>query len=153
MVTDEQRGRYGRWLRKERLSRGWSPEQVRERVQGLGYRVGPSSYAEWESGRKRPSKDAVPYFVELYRSEPEPEETPAGPVPTGENAALIAALEAQTAAITRLAEAIEEDRGRVPADALVFVLRQLREEGLLVRPEPSGPVSIPDEHPVGNGGR
>lgn len=48
--------------------------------------------------------------------------------------ALVAAIEAQTRAISDLAMAIREDRDRISADGLAMFLQQLRAEGLLVEP-------------------
>lgn len=107
MVTDEQRGRYGRWLRRERLARGWSVDETRARLARMGYRIGESSYAEWESGRKRPSRDALPQLVTLFGSEPEPEPTPPEPA-TSDLSALVAALTEQAEANRQLAAAVAD---------------------------------------------
>jgi transcriptional regulator with XRE-family HTH domain len=120
MVTDEQRGRYGRWLRKERLGRGWSVDETRAKLARAGYRIGESSYAEWESGRKRPSRDAIPHLVALFGSEP-PEEAALAPQSTDGLAELAAAIREQTdvnrqlvTAVGQLALVMHQDRHEAP---------------------------------------
>jgi transcriptional regulator with XRE-family HTH domain len=107
MVTDEQRGRYGRWLRKERLARGWSVDETRAKLARAGYRIGESSYAEWESGRKRPSRDAIPHLVALFGSEP-PEEAALAPQSTDGLAELAAAIREQNEVSRQMAMAVAD---------------------------------------------
>ncbi len=70
-----------------------------------GYRVGESTYAEWESGyKKQPAKDAIPHLVALWGGEPPPEQ----PEATETRDAVVANLQALTAAMTAQAEALQE---------------------------------------------
>jgi transcriptional regulator with XRE-family HTH domain len=149
MVTDEQRGRYGRWLRKERLGRGWSVDETRAKLARAGYRIGESSYAEWESGRKRPSRDAIPHLVTLFGTEP-PEEAVLAPQSPDGLAELAAAIREQSAAIRQMAEAITASRAVNHEDAVTMTRTVLR--SLTVLPggeavaELLGPVALPPDH-------
>jgi hypothetical protein len=115
--TSRERGRWGTWLRQERLRRDLSPEQVREMLAKRGYRVGQSTYAEWESGyKKQPAREAQPHLIALWGSEPAPEVEPAS------DADLAAAIRAQTAAMTELVAELSAAREA----------QQGRDEGLAV---------------------
>lgn len=107
-------------MRAERTKRGLSPEQVREMLAARGYRVGSSSYAEWESGYKKPSRDARGHLTALWGSEP------AAPVPEDD---LAAAIREQTAAMQLIAVEMRETRvaEQAQAEALATIL------GLIVR--------------------
>ena len=158
MVTDEQRGRYGRWLRRERLALGWSVDEARARLARLGYRIGESSYAEWESGRKRPSRDALPHLVALF-GEPDPEAPPQPePAQGGDVAALVAEMREQNrvsrdlaAAVFRLADAIDRGQRHRPewaGEALREVLAAIRlRPGLLASDAPA-PSAAPPRGPA-----
>lgn len=107
-----------------------------------GYRVGESTYAEWESGyKKQPAREAQPHLTALWGSEP-PAEVVA------QEGDIAAALLAQAAAISDLAAAIREDRDRVSPEGLRLFLEQLRSEGLLQvpdRPASNGVSLLPAE--------
>ena len=95
-----------------------------------GYRVGESTYAEWESGyKKQPARDAQPILIEMWGSEPPPE------APGNEPTDLAAAIRDQTAAmrelVAELREAREAQQGRdeglaVALGTLAKTLEQLR---------------------------
>ncbi len=104
MKRAAERGRWGTWLRQERLRRNLSTEQVRDLLAKRGYRVGESTYAEWESGyKKQPAREAQPHLIALFESEPPPEKTE-----SYESADLAAALDRQTEAITLQTELLRE---------------------------------------------
>lgn len=114
MRTPEQRGRYGRWLVAAREARGWDTAQkARDALAAAGIRIGTSAYAEYESGSKVPSRNHLPKLVEFW-----------GPVPDDDAARdsdLVAAINAQTAAITALVEELRLSRGsQVKATEVAF---------------------------------
>ncbi len=159
MKSERDRGRWGSWLRAKRLQAGKSPEQVRELLAARGYRVGESTYAEWESGyKKQPAKDAMPHLIALWGEPP----AEAAPEPVGDIAALLMAIEKQTdllasqwqatldltQAITGLVEAVREDRDRISPEGVRLFLRSLLSEGLIALPEalPAEVTSTAEPH-------
>lgn len=114
MKTDTERGRWGRFLRGERTKRGLSQEQVREKLRARGFAVGESSYAEWESGYKQPTKEAQQQFRELWKAEPEAEPVPP---PSNDLAGLISAI-GDLVAEMRLARSVEGERWEMVLRAL-----------------------------------
>lgn len=137
--SNRDRGRWGTWLRQERLKRGLSPEQVREMLAKRGYRVGESTYAEWESGyKKQPAREAIPHLTALWGSEPEPEreDQPLDSLRAEAVVALTDAIREQTAVFREMLALMQEDRSRtISPEALGFFLQQLRSEGMLTIPE------------------
>jgi hypothetical protein len=79
-----------------------------------GYRVGESTYAEWESGYKRPGKDAIPNLIALWGEEPPLELEPAGGA--YDMPALFAKMDRQTDAIESVANALLELITRMDRD-------------------------------------
>jgi hypothetical protein len=126
-----ERGRWGTWLRQERLRRNLSAEQVRAMLAKQGYRVGESTYAEWESGyKKQPARDAQPLLIAMWGSEP-----PAEPEHEVDATSIVGALREIVAELGRIREAQEET-----AETLGAVL------GLAARLLPGGlPASLVDE--------
>lgn len=109
-----------------------------------GYRIGDSSYAEWESGRKRPSRDAMPHLIALF-GEPDPEPVaPAVPADGGTDIArLAAAIEAQTAAINALVAKVG-DPAETAAVVAQVVVSLLQARGVLeASPGRSGSAALP----------
>ena len=144
MVTDEQRGRYGRWLRRERLHRGWSVDEALARLARGGYRIGESSYAEWESGRKRPSKDALPHLIGLYgEPDPEPEAAPAGSAAPAMGD-LVSALTGLVMEMRRQNDRASEAQAQM-ADSLAVLTEEVRElrEALRAHVGAAGPHGAP----------
>jgi transcriptional regulator with XRE-family HTH domain len=122
--SDQERGRWGTWLRKRRLAAEKSPEEIREMLAARGYRVGESTYAEWESGYKRPGKDAIPNLIALWGEEPPLELEPAGGA--YDMPALFAKMDRQTDAIESVANALLELITRM--DGAQSVAREEREQ-------------------------
>ena len=88
------------------MARGWdTQEKARSEIQRLtGWRIPQSVYAEWESGRRLPADANLARLEEFYGSTGAPEATQTPD-------ALVAALMAQTAAITELVSELREARG------------------------------------------
>ena len=83
--------------------------------------MGESSYAEWESGRKRPSRDAIPHLVALLQSEPEPDrETTAAP---GDIVALVDAINALVEEMRLARQAAQPDLAEVIARSVEATLQ------------------------------
>lgn len=108
MKTPEQRGPIGNWTRERRLAKGMSPEQVVDQLVRFGVHIKASSYRGVESGARRPGGEALAALEQLWGSEaPKPEV-----VSTGD---LVAALQAQTAVISELVEALRQMTVERPA--------------------------------------
>lgn len=123
MRTPEQRGRYGRWLVAAREARGWDTAQkARDALAAAGIRIGTSAYAEYESGSKVPSRNHLPKLVEFW-----------GPVPDDDAARdsdLVAAINAQTAAISALVDRLDTfvgPLGEMVADLLRDEIRAAKD--------------------------
>jgi transcriptional regulator with XRE-family HTH domain len=144
MKRAAERGRWGTWLRQERLRRNLSTEQVRDLLAKRGYRVGESTYAEWESGyKKQPAREAQPHLTALFESEPPPELEPASGA--YDMPALFAKMDRQTDAIESVANALLELITRM--DGAQSVAREEREQiaellGVVAR------AQSPEEMPV-----
>lgn len=97
--TPAQRGRIGQWLMESRLARGYrTQERARREIERLtGWKIPVSVYSEWESGTRVPSEDNQARLAAFFGNPPT---TAASP---GDQAAVIAALDRQTAAIERQA--------------------------------------------------
>lgn len=103
MRTPDQRGRYGRWLVAARESRGWDTAQkALDALAAAGIRIGKSTYAEYESGSKIPSRNHLPLLETFWGPVTEPERV--------DSDDLIAALRDQTAAIGSLVSAMAGSR-------------------------------------------
>jgi transcriptional regulator with XRE-family HTH domain len=102
MRTPDQRGRYGRWLVAAREARGWTTAQrALDAMAAVGIRIGKSTYAEYESGTKAPSRNHLP-LLESFWGPPEPLQATETPD------SLVAALHAQTVAISELVAVLRE---------------------------------------------
>lgn len=67
MRRDEQRGRVGRWLRAQRLERGYGTQAAAVKALGTwGWPVAASVYAEWESGGRVPSDENLARLQEFF---------------------------------------------------------------------------------------
>lgn len=99
-LTDEQRGPRAAWLYRHRVARFGSGAgglaALGEELRGRGAFRAPDTIKGWEAGKSPIPADVVPHLEEVFRDEI--------PVPTRpvSQADLIAALAAQTAAITEL---------------------------------------------------
>ena len=112
--SDEERGKFGSWLRRERLRRGWSDVDASLELGELaGRHVEPSMWRGWEAGNTHPSPSYTRYLSALFG-------TPA-PVDYGETA-----VETEVRGLGERLDVIVEHL----ADnaALVAEVRALREE-------------------------
>jgi transcriptional regulator with XRE-family HTH domain len=67
MKTPDERGRYGRWLVASREARGWGTAQkALDAMAAAGIRIGKSTYAEYESGSKTPSRNHLPLLERFW---------------------------------------------------------------------------------------
>lgn len=112
------------WLIAERKRHGWKAEEVARRLRDAGIQAEETTYRVWEAGRK-PKDDAIRAMETLFGSK-----APGDPTASGQpdltrlidsQARLTAAIEAQTAAITRLADQMATAQAEGPewADAVV----------------------------------
>lgn len=102
MLTDEQRGRFGAWLRRERRKRYDSVDKALAKA-GTRITISKSEWAEYESGKRRPSADdreEIEAFLGV--TFPASEE----PQPQDDNG-LAAAVRALAQAVTRQNELLE----------------------------------------------
>ena len=135
--TPAQRGKVGNWLVESRLARGWdTQEKARAEVARLtGWTIPQSVYAEWESGRRLPSEANLDRLRSFYGDAPEATETPD---------ALVAALTAQTAAITALVGEMQKARQEVDPRLVAQILAFATQTGFLPREDD------PDDPPAGS---
>lgn len=132
MRTPAQRGRYGRWLVAAREAKGYeTADKALSALAGAGITIGRSTYAEYESGSKVPSRNHLPLLEGFW-----------GPVPEESGAAdgdLAAAIRGQTAAINALVREIQLSRtAQIAATSAVF-------EILGVKDRPPYPADTPDD--------
>lgn len=101
------------------MARGWDTQATaREQIAKLtGWRIPQSVYAEWESGRRLPSEANLDRLRSFYGDAPGATETPDS---------LVAALTAQTAAISELVAALRSDEFEIRLRALEAEVRSLR---------------------------
>lgn len=101
MRTPAQRGPIGNWLRDERLARGWSSAgTARGNLERAGIKVAASVYAEWESGTRIPSEAQLARLQDFYGSKP------GQTASTPDYAALVEAIDRQTAMLERVLTAL-----------------------------------------------
>ena len=133
---DKDRGAYGVWLLRGRERLGWTQKQVVGYLRDQGVMSGEHIDGYYRAVEAGPGKhfgaEIHDVLVRLYGKEPEPLPEPS---PASDTADLVAAIRSQTAAIDRLAAALEQDRDAGPpwAEALAVILgaslRGSRNEG------------------------
>ena len=143
-IPPERRGRWGRWLYQKRWENGRQTQNsVRATMAKMGSPISPSYYSEIEGGTV-PNEDWQAVFIRLWGSEPPPEPQPA---PTDTRDAVVANLQALTAAMTAQAEALREivEEMRVEREtrkghdeALAISLDALSEQLAALRPVLAG---------------
>lgn len=125
--TDQERGPIGTWLKRERLSRDWSPERVVEAlrdVTGTVIRVDYYRQVEARTAGKLPGPDLLRDFRQLYGSEPTALPEPERPGPSPDTLAIVAAID-------RLAAAIQAQKDEAPVWAQAVVSAVLAGRQLL----------------------
>ena len=110
MKTDSERGAVGMWLRRERLARGWSADDV---AANLEEPVAPATIRALEAGGSRPSPLLFAALVRLYGSEPDEGALPLSP----DAKAIVAAINELRDAILGGADVELLGKGRPPAEA------------------------------------
>jgi hypothetical protein len=107
--SDEQRGAFGAWLRRERTARFENvPKAVAALKREAGYGIAPSVWAELESGSRRPSDEQRERLTGYFGSEP---------------ATLVGGGDALVAAIRELTDEVRASR--LAQDRNADVLAQL----------------------------
>jgi transcriptional regulator with XRE-family HTH domain len=72
MRTPAQRGRYGQWLVAARQAKGYeTATKALQAMAAAGIAIGKSTYAEYESGSKAPSKNHLPLLEAFWGPAPE----------------------------------------------------------------------------------
>lgn len=125
MRTPAQRGRYGRWLVRSREARGFdTAEKARAALTAAGIRIGKSTYAEYESGGKTPSRNHLPLLEQFWGPVPaeEANETPGLAAAIAEQARAISALAVQVEALVK-AQPTGEELANVVAAAVGLAVR------------------------------
>lgn len=106
--------------------------EVRQLLKAASSALSGAYYSDFETGNAVPNDQWQEVFKRLWNAEPEVDEEPA---PTGDLADLVAALRAQTDAITRLLDdRASEDRDAI-ADIVERRLEPLRQESQGLRKE------------------
>jgi len=88
--SDAERGVVGAWMRRERMAREWSPEQVVAELAKRGEPIRVDYYRGVEAGKK-PGSGLLQTLMTIYGSEPAPPSTPAAEA-VGGNPDLAAAI-------------------------------------------------------------
>lgn len=139
MKTDQERGTFAAWLRRERIARTWKEAEARRRLElAAAPGVSFSTYRDIEAGNRKPTAEQRLAIVTVFG---EPPTVSAGPEANG-SADLILALGAQTDAINRLIDRLDSLASAAIRDG---VRDALREAGL----GPDGGASR-DEPPPGS---
>lgn len=115
MKTPIERGRYGRWLVARREALGYATASAaRTAMSAVGINIAHSTYAEYESGSKVPSRNHLPLLERFYGTLAD-YEAQAGTVPTDVmgTEAVVAAIDRQTRV---LAVILSRLGGLTPAD-------------------------------------
>lgn len=150
-IPPERRGRWGRWLYLQRWNAGrQTQDSVRATLEKIGHPISVAYYSEMESGKTIPNEEWQTVFVRLWGSPPEAE--PEQPEVASDTAALIAAMTAQTEAITALVGELRlmVNRGQhLSPEGVRSFLETLIAEGLIARPE--GFASIDEPQPQSAG--
>lgn len=157
MRTPEQRGRYGRWLVAAREGRGYSTAvQALDALAAAGITIGKSTYAEYESGSKVPSRNHLPLLESFWGAAPLGSAGEGTTLPPSADPALLALIEAQTAALKDqtaafLALAASIDRAATNVtDRVGSFGDELTDLVRLLRPPATGADAPPvdDAHPA-----
>ena len=69
--SDADRGPVGVWLRHERVSRGWTIDDVCRELSAAGEPIAPATLRQYEAGPREPGVVLMAALVRLYGSEPE----------------------------------------------------------------------------------
>ena len=69
--SDADRGPVGTWMRRERISRGWSVSDVCRELAEIGEPVTPATLRQYEAGPREPGVLLMGALVHLYGSQPE----------------------------------------------------------------------------------
>lgn len=155
----EPRGRWSRFLIRQRELRGWTQREAFERLRE-GLHLGPesrTSYGNLERDTRQPTPDEAAFLARFYGAEPtdEPEAEP-GVLTVVDLAPVVAAIDRQTAALTAFAEKLgtllSAESGRssemnalvgalakalLPRETIVELLRGLPAEPVTTQPEES----------------
>jgi hypothetical protein len=141
--TDQQRGPIAAWMRRERLARGWTDADMVRELTKRGVHILPASYRGMEAGPRPPSAPVRQGLEAVFGSSaPDTEKEAAESV---ELDSLVLAIQQQTAAITRLAVALESpDEPMVPLSAVREVVREI----VLAAPDLAALTKVPNGPPV-----
>lgn len=108
--TPAQRGSFGSWLKAAREGQYATQKQALAAYRRLaGLVISESEYAQWESGSRTPKEDNPKKLalLKFYGSSPEEVQAPQPPAP-GDQSAVVAAIDRQTAAIERQSALLEQ---------------------------------------------
>lgn len=116
MKSDSERGEFGAWLRRARLSQGFrnATVAVAEMKRRAGYSITVSEWAEFEAGTRNPSAERIE-ALEAFLGAPAPSER-SEPEPVYDMAALFDRMDRQTEAIEAVAKGLFEMISRIDRD-------------------------------------
>jgi hypothetical protein len=134
---DEDRGPVALWARRERLARNWTTHDVARRLGELGVAITEQSYRGYEAG-PRVSAPVRKALEAIYNSAaPDPRaEVDAEPTDVS---SLVAALQAQTQAISELVAVLREQRVGDDEPSVRAMVEALRHGARLVVEPPELP--------------
>lgn len=121
------------WIADRRKAMNLKPDSLAYELGRLGYEVKEATVRGWEAGAK-PSDEAIRAMERLFASEAPGDEPE---VATGDTAALIAALEVQTQAMTALlneARILFQMQARLVLELAATDRERLERAGFEVRP-------------------
>lgn len=136
MKTDEERGPFAAWLRREVRARKWKESEARTRFEAAAPGVSFSSYRDLEAGNRPPTKDQRRGIEAVLGRIPEFE-----PVPATDQASVVTAIAAQTEVLrqlveeTRLSRVAQETAAEALGELAGLVARALRRGDTPAEPE------------------
>jgi transcriptional regulator with XRE-family HTH domain len=111
--SDEERGPFASWLRRERKAHGWKELDTRRRLEAAAKAgVSFSSYRDLEAGNRKPTADQREAIVAVFGA------IPSFTASTGDQSDLAAAIRENTAMMERLFQAIIARLPEPPPDVL-----------------------------------
>lgn len=63
---DSYSGRFGSEIRRRRKAKGWSRQELAERIDAAGHVCSTPTVQSWENGNRKIPLDAIPVIAEIF---------------------------------------------------------------------------------------